>query len=111
MWWRRLGVSKIYVWDNGSDPPLGHLLQKYIMQGVVAYEHFTTFEHPTDRPQLYAYDRCARWEGVGGKPGERAVVASAAGGLWRRAWASTCRGALHSQPYRTCITCWHLRLQ
>ena len=28
----RLGVSKIYVWDNGSDPPLLQLLQKYIMQ-------------------------------------------------------------------------------
>lgn len=29
-----------------------------VLQGVVVYEHFTTFNHTTDRPQLYAYDRC-----------------------------------------------------
>ena len=50
-------MSKIYVWDNGSDPPLKQILQKYITEGIVVYTHFTKFQHATDRPQLYAYDR------------------------------------------------------
>ncbi|GAB4816169.1 hypothetical protein N2152v2_003215 [Parachlorella kessleri] len=59
----RLGVGKIYVWDNGSDPPLEQILQKYITEGIVVYTHFTEFQHATDRPQLYAYDRCLQDHG------------------------------------------------
>lgn len=55
---RRLGVTKVYVWDNASTPPMKEVLQPYIDSEFVHYEFFETFEHPTNTPQLYAYDKC-----------------------------------------------------
>jgi len=35
---QQLGVSKFYVFDNGSDPPLESALQFFIQSGLVEYE-------------------------------------------------------------------------
>ena len=32
-------------------------LQGYISASIVEYQHFTTFEHHSGKPQLYAYDQ------------------------------------------------------
>lgn len=55
---RRLGVTRVYVWDNASTPPMEEVLREHIASGLVVYSYFDAFEHPTNAPQLYAYDRC-----------------------------------------------------
>lgn len=42
-------------------PPLPFFLppslQGYIAAGIVEYQHFAEFQHPSGKPQLYAYDQ------------------------------------------------------
>lgn len=59
----RLGFWPIYVYDDGSTPPLSQVLRRRIDAGDVSYAHFPNFTHPSGRPQLYAYDRCLEEHG------------------------------------------------
>ncbi|KAL4447479.1 hypothetical protein ABPG75_004698 [Micractinium tetrahymenae] len=60
----RLGVSKIYLWDHASDPPMESVVKGFISAGIVQYQHFTSVPHPSGKPQLYAYDQCLQQHGA-----------------------------------------------
>ncbi|KAL6771947.1 hypothetical protein ACKKBG_A28390 [Auxenochlorella protothecoides x Auxenochlorella symbiontica] len=55
---KRLGVTRVYLWDNKSVPPMNATIEAHIASGFVAYNYFDRFTHPTGAPQLFAYDRC-----------------------------------------------------
>ena len=38
-------------------PAPSALPQEHIEAGLVEYQHFTSFQHPSGKPQLYAYDQ------------------------------------------------------
>ena len=50
-------MGVIYVMDHGSEPPLAAALARHVEAGTVVAERFVNFTHPSERPQLYAYDR------------------------------------------------------
>lgn len=56
----KLGVYPIYVYDHASVPPMSDVLQPYIAQGDVVYRHFDQYEHPSGKPQLFAFDACLK---------------------------------------------------
>lgn len=60
----RLGVTRVYLWDNKSVPPMNATIEAHIASGFVAYNYFDRFTHPTGAPQLFAYDRCRGGSGV-----------------------------------------------
>ncbi|KDD76736.1 hypothetical protein H632_c123p0, partial [Helicosporidium sp. ATCC 50920] len=54
-----LGVSTIYLYDDGSVPPLRQTVERRIRSGQVWYRPIpSNFTHPTNAPQMYAYDAC-----------------------------------------------------
>jgi hypothetical protein len=59
----KLGISKIYVYDHASSPPMLPVVQSWVHAGAVQYTHFTSYNHPSGRPQLYGYDRCLQEHG------------------------------------------------
>ena len=54
----KLGFSKIYLYDDNSDPPLARVVKPWIESGRIEYTLFSEFTHPSNKPQLYGYDRC-----------------------------------------------------
>ena len=61
-------ISKIYVYDHESYPPLKMILMPWIKAGTVVYEHVSNADveqHPSGRPQLYGYDKCLLDHGHG----------------------------------------------
>lgn len=60
----KLGIWPIYVFDHGSIPPMSGVLSSYVQSKTVVYHYFTTFQHATEKPQLYAYDRCLKEYGA-----------------------------------------------
>lgn len=60
----KLGISKVYVYDHASSPPMLPVVQSWVRAGVVEYAHFTSFNHSSGRPQLYGYDRCLQEHGT-----------------------------------------------
>eukprot|EP00891_Asterochloris_glomerata_P005717 jgi/Astpho2/5717/e_gw1.00079.119.1_t len=53
-----LGVSKIYLFDDHSDPPMLPAVTSYVEAGLVNYHYVQHFSHPSNRTQLYVYDYC-----------------------------------------------------
>ena len=67
---RKVGVSKIYVIDTGSNPPLKSLLLPYIMSGLVVYSYVQFPWHnilsvfmATPSPQELTQNMCLHWWG------------------------------------------------
>lgn len=61
---RAIGVSKFYIWDTGSKPPLLEAIEDFVHEGLVHYQ-FDDKVRPkagTHGPQVALYDRCLkRW--------------------------------------------------
>lgn len=58
-----IGVKRIYIWDNGSSPPLVQMLEDYINKGLVVYTYGTKYGKIRAwwaSPQRHAYDECLR---------------------------------------------------
>ena len=57
--WRRLGVSRVYLWDHASQPPMKQAVEPFVSSGLVHYERLelTGFQHPSGKPQMFAYDQ------------------------------------------------------
>ena len=67
---RKVGVSKIYVIDTGSNPPLKSLLLPYIVSGLVVYSYVLFPWHnilsifmATPSPQELTQNMCLQWWG------------------------------------------------
>jgi hypothetical protein len=63
---QKLSISKFYIYDHESTPPLSRVLHHWIDQGIVEYESITPSEyskHDSGRPQLYGYDKCLQDHG------------------------------------------------
>jgi hypothetical protein len=60
-WHARLGVSKMYVYDHGSHPPLSFWLQQEMAAGLVeVVDHAGGgTNHPSLKAQMAGYDACA----------------------------------------------------
>ena len=56
---RRLGVSRVYLWDHASQPSMKQAVQPFVSSGLVHYERLelTGFQHPSGKPQMFAYDQ------------------------------------------------------
>lgn len=55
----QLGAGKIYVYDDGSDPPMLEPLVDFIKSGLVEYHFIGKSNQSTVlKPQLYVYDQC-----------------------------------------------------
>eukprot|EP00891_Asterochloris_glomerata_P008705 jgi/Astpho2/8705/Aster-05272 len=54
-----MGVSKFYLYDNNSTPPMSNVLQDEIDDGIVQYNWFDAWAtQPHQNAQMYVYDRC-----------------------------------------------------
>ena len=51
-WHLSLGVDRIYVFDDGSIPPLNETLQQYIDAQVVEYHYIMKITHFSGKAQL-----------------------------------------------------------
>lgn len=51
-----VGVSHIYLFDDGSRPLLSQQIRREIRGGLVTYHHMA--RHPGYAPQLFVYDAC-----------------------------------------------------
>jgi hypothetical protein len=63
---QKLSISKFYIYDHESTPPLSRVLQPWINQGVVEYQTISPSDfsqHPSGRPQLYGFDQCLQEHG------------------------------------------------
>ena len=63
----RLGVSRFYVFDHGSNPRLSHVLARHIHSGLVVYEYapyhldgLLRLFMARPNPQTDLFDRCLR---------------------------------------------------
>lgn len=55
----KLGASKIYVYDDNSNPPMHAQLESYIQSGLVEYHFIEQGNHTSiSRPQLWVYNEC-----------------------------------------------------
>ncbi len=64
---QKLSISKFYIYDHESTPPLSRVLRPWIEQGIVEYESITPSDfrqHDSRRPQLYGYDKCLQDHGT-----------------------------------------------
>lgn len=64
---RRLGVSRFYIFDHGSNPRLSHVLARHIRSGLVVYEYapyhldgLLRLIMARPNPQADLFDRCLR---------------------------------------------------
>ncbi|KAL4537199.1 hypothetical protein Ndes2526B_g04892 [Nannochloris sp. 'desiccata'] len=63
---RKLSISKFYIYDHESTPPLSRVLRPWIYQGIVEYQTISPSnfsQHASKRPQLYGYDKCLQDHG------------------------------------------------
>jgi len=63
---QKLSISKFYVYDHESTPPLSQVLMPWINQGIVEYQTIKPSDfsqHYSGRPQLYGYDHCLQNHG------------------------------------------------
>ncbi|KAK9824237.1 hypothetical protein WJX72_008861 [[Myrmecia] bisecta] len=61
---QRIGVSKFYIFDNNSSSPMISEFAELVESGLVTYHFLQTFQHHSNRAQLYVYDQCLKQYGT-----------------------------------------------